>query len=40
VNHHPLGALMVANRWLTARYQPANVLYKPSSTEEEVVGGE
>jgi len=33
-----LGALMVANRWPTARYQPADALYKPSSTEEEEVG--
>jgi len=38
VNHRPLGALMVANRWPTARYQPANALYKLSSTEEEGVG--
>jgi len=38
VNHRPLGALMVANRWPTARYQPADALYKPSSTEEEEVG--
>jgi hypothetical protein len=29
---------MVANRWPTARYQPADALYKPSSTEEEEVG--
>jgi hypothetical protein len=40
VNHRPLGALMVANRWPTAHYQPANALYKPGSTEEEGVGGE
>jgi hypothetical protein len=29
---------MVANRWPTARNQPADALYKPSSTEEEGVG--
>jgi len=29
---------MVADRWPTARYQPADALYKPSSTEEEEVG--
>jgi len=40
VNPRPLDALMVANRWPTARYQPANILYKPGSTEEERVGGE
>jgi len=28
---------MVAYRWPTARYQPADALYKPSSTEEEEV---
>jgi hypothetical protein len=40
VNHRPLGALMVANRWPITRYQHANALYKPSNTEEEGVGGE
>jgi len=29
---------MVANRWPTARNQPTDAIYKPSSTEEEEVG--